>query len=199
MDETTLGLAAEPFFTTKPRGQGAGLGLSMAKGFAEQSGGGLSVASAPGRGTVVTLWLPQTEMAATPRAKPDTPGASGSTRRVLVVDDDPSVRQVIVLSLEDAGFVVIGAADGAAALAHLDSGAPVDAMVTDFAMPGMNGLELVGAAKARNPALPSFILTGHVGDIEVASAQTGPGSQFVLLQKPIPPVQLARMLVETLN
>jgi len=75
----------------------------------------------------------------------------------------------------------------------------VDAMVTDFAMPGMNGLELVRAAQARNPELPSFLLTGHVGDIEAAPGQSGPKGRFILLQKPIRPAQLARMLVETLN
>ena len=197
MDAATLNRAAEPFFTTKPMGEGTGLGLSMAKGFAEQSGGGLTMTSAPGRGTVVTLWLPQTEVPAAPREKPETPGVAGAARRVLVVDDDPSVRQVIALSLEDAGFVVTGAEDGAEALAHLDSGALVDAMVTDFAMPGMNGLELVRAAKARYPGLPSFILTGHVGDIETAPTRTGP--RVVLLQKPIQPLILARMLVETLH
>ena len=199
MDAATLARAAEPFFTTKPKGQGTGLGLSMAKGFAEQSGGGLAVTSDPRRGTVVTLWLPQTDMAAAPRPQAETAGEAGDTRHVLVVDDDPLVREVLVLSLEDAGFAVAGAANGAEALAHIDSGAPVDAMVTDFAMPGMNGLELVRAAQARNPELPSFLLTGHVGDIEAAPGQSGPKGRFILLQKPIRPAQLARMLVETLN
>jgi signal transduction histidine kinase/CheY-like chemotaxis protein len=198
MDKATLDRAVEPFFTTKPRGQGTGLGLSMARGFAEQSGGGLAVTSEPHRGTVVTLWLPQTQAAI---ALPPEAGVTvmDGTRRVLMVDDDPSVREVMMLSLEDAGFVVVGAENGADALAHIDSGARVDAMVTDFAMPGMNGLELIRAAQARSPELSSFLLTGHVGDIEATHGQLSPRGRFTLLQKPIRPAQLARMLTETLS
>jgi CheY-like chemotaxis protein len=123
----------------------------------------------------------------------------GDRRHVLVVDDDQLVREVLMLSLEDAGFVVVGAESGAEALAHINSGASVDAMVTDFAMPGMDGIELVRAAQVRNPKLPSFLLTGHVGDIEASSGQRGPKARFTLLQKPIRPAQLARILAEALN
>jgi CheY-like chemotaxis protein len=199
MDAATLDRAVEPFFTTKPRGQGTGLGLSMAKGFAEQSGGGLAVASEPGQGTVVALWLPQTEKPAARRPTAEVTVGTGDTRHILVVDDDPSVREVILMSLVDAGFAVVGAETGEAALEHIDSGAPVDAMVTDFAMPGMNGVELVRAAHARHPDLPSFLLTGHVGDIEPAPGHGGTTGRFILLQKPIRPAQLARMLSDTLN
>ncbi|HEY4042058.1 MAG TPA: ATP-binding protein [Rhodopila sp.] len=199
MDAATLTRAAEPFFTTKPKSQGTGLGLSMAKGFAEQSGGGLAITSEPHRGTVVTLWLPRTDMVATPRSQPEATVRSDNARHILVVDDDPSVREVLTLSLEDAGFIVVGAENGAEALAHIGSGAPVDAMVSDFAMPGMNGLELIRAAQARNPSLPSFLLTGHVGDIEAAPGQGGPNVRFTLLQKPIRPAHLAGLLTDTLN
>jgi signal transduction histidine kinase len=199
MDAATLSRAVEPFFTTKPEGRGTGLGLAMAKGFAEQSGGGLDIVSEPGRGTLVTLWLPQTEMAAAPAAVGEVAWRPGYLRHVLVVDDDPSVLDVLVLSLEDAGFAVVGADSGADALAHMDSGASVDAMVTDFRMPGMNGLELIGAAQARNPGLPSFILTGHVGDFKSLPKQNGRKPRFTLLQKPIRPGEIARLLAETLN
>ena len=200
MDRVTLDRAAEPFFTTKPRGQGTGLGLSMARGFAEQSGGGLAIMSEAHRGTVVTLWLPQTEIAAASRPQAELPvTALRDARHVLMVDDDPLVREVMVQLLEDAGFAVVGAENGADALAHIDSGAPVDAMVTDFQMPGMNGLELIRASQARNPGLPSFLLTGHVGDIEAASNQTRSKARFTLLQKPIRPAELSRMLAEALN
>jgi signal transduction histidine kinase len=199
MDPATLDHAVEPFFTTKPIGKGTGLGLSMAKGFAEQSGGGLAISSAPDRGTTVTLWLPKTEMAATSRPQLEvTPGLQGS-RHLLVVEHDPYVREVIMLALEDAKFVVVGADSGASALAHISSGALVDAMVTDFAMPDMAGTELVRAALLLNPKLISFVLTGHVGDIDLVSGQSDPSGQFMLLQKPIQSAQLARMLAERLN
>jgi CheY-like chemotaxis protein len=116
-----------------------------------------------------------------------------------MVDDDRLVREVMVQLLEDAGFVVTGAENGADALAYIDGGAPVDAMVTDFQMPGMNGLELIRASQARHPDLPSFLLTGHVGDIEAASNQTRSKARFTLLQKPIRPAELCRMLAEALH
>jgi signal transduction histidine kinase/CheY-like chemotaxis protein len=199
MDPDTLDRAAEPFFTTKPQGKGTGLGLSMAKGFAEQSGGRMAIVSAPDRGTEVTLWLPEIEMAAVPQPQPDTELVLSDMRHVLVVDNEKPVRDVIMLTLKDAGFFVVGVENGAEALAHIDSGAPVDAMVTDFAMPGMNGIELVRAARVRNPELPSFLLTGHVGDIEAAAGHSGLNCGFIVLQKPIRPDQLARMVAATLN
>ncbi len=200
MDKVTLDRADAPFFTTKPRGQGTGLGLSMAKGFAEQSGGGLAITSEVHRGTVVELWLPQTEIEAASRPQTALPAAGlRAVRHVLMVDDDRPVREVMVHLLRDAGFAVIEAENGADALAYIDSGAPVDAMVTDFQMPGMNGLELIRASQARNPDLPSFLLTGHVGDIETASNQTRSKARFTLLQKPIRPAELCRMLTEALS
>jgi CheY-like chemotaxis protein len=200
MDRVTLDRAAEPFFTTKPRGQGTGLGLAMARGFAEQSGGGLAITSEVHRGTVVELWLPQAEIVAASRPPAKLPvSASREVRHVLMVDDDPMVLEVMVQLLEDDGFEVTGAENGADALTHIDSGAQVDAMVTDFQMPGMNGLELIHASQARNPDLPSFLLTGHVGDIETASSQTRSNARFTLLQKPIRPTELCRMLAEALN
>ena len=200
MDRVTLDRSAEPFFTTKPRGQGTGLGLSMARGFAEQSGGGLAITSEVHRGTVVELWLPQTQIEAASRPQAELPvTALRDARHVLMVDDDPMVREVMVQLLEDAGFAVMGAESGVDALAHIDSGAPVDAMVTDFQMPGMNGLELIRASQVRHPDLPSFLLTGHVGDIEAASNQTRSKARFTLLQKPIRPTELSRMIDEALH
>jgi len=195
MDVATLARAAEPFFTTKPMGKGTGLGLSMAKGFAEQSGGALMIASEPRRGTVVTLWLPQTDN----KARREAAEHAGNGRHVLVVDDDQLGRDAIVRSLQEAGFVAVGAENGAEALEHIDSGARVDAMVTDFAMPGMNGLELVRAMQARTPALRSFLLTGHVGDLDAALGQRDLKGRFTLLRKPIRPSQLARVLAEAFD
>jgi len=153
------------------------------------------IASEPRRGTVVTLWLPQTDN----KARREAAEHAGNGRHVLVVDDDQLGRDAIVRSLQEAGFVAVGAENGAEALEHIDSGARVDAMVTDFAMPGMNGLELVRAMQARTPALRSFLLTGHVGDLDAALGQRDLKGRFTLLRKPIRPSQLARVLAEAFD
>jgi signal transduction histidine kinase/CheY-like chemotaxis protein len=193
-----LARVAEPFFTTKPRGKGTGLGLSMAKTFAEESGGGLEIESEPGRGTTVTLWLPEAEppvpaepAAGAPRAEPGAPG-----RRVLVVDDDEQVRDVLMTTLQDAGFVTLGAENGPRALAYLDGGLGLDALVTDFSMPGMNGLDLIHEAHARRPGLPSILLTGYVGDVPAEAFKGFQDKRFVLLHKPAPPARVAEQLAE---
>ena len=199
MDAATLERAVEPFFTTKPQGKGTGLGLSMAKGFAEQSGGRLSIESEPGRGAVVTLWLPQTEQAAVRLPEVAVRIRIGGRRHVLLVDDDAAVRDVLRVTLAEAGFLVAGAENGAMALAHMQSGAPVDAVVTDFAMSGMNGLDLLRTVQAANPDLPSFMLTGHAGDLEAALRDSGLTGRFTLLRKPIRPAQLATAVAATLS
>jgi PAS domain S-box-containing protein len=195
MDAATRHRMFEPFFTTKPRDRGTGLGLSMAKGFAEQSGGALAIDSAPGEGTCVTLWLPLADEPAAP------PGGAtglersaagpGQRRCVLVVDDEPTVRETLAIALDDAGFAVLTAADGAEALSVLDGGESVDALVTDLAMPGIGGLALIRAARERRPGLPSVLMTGYAGDgaqLAVGGALDG---AFTLLRKPVPPGQLA--------
>ena len=205
MDAATLARATEPFFTTKPKGKGTGLGLSMAKGFAEQSGGAFAITSQPGLGTTVTLWLPQTDapLAVTPgrAAVPARPPDSMGRRHVLVVDDDDAVRETLTLSLADAGFVVAGAEDGPAALEYIDSGAMMDVLVTDFSMPGINGIELIRAAQDRRPGLPAILLTGHVGDVAAwhsDEAQDRQFTPFTLLQKPIQSAHLAEHIAAAL-
>jgi signal transduction histidine kinase len=201
MDPATLARAADPFFTTKPKGKGTGLGLSMAKGFAEQSGGGFEITSAPGRGSTVRLWLPLEEAAAaTPEAVPGTYAepARTSGHRVLVVDDDELVRDMLMASLQDAGFAVVGAESGERALAELDRDAGIDALVTDLSMPGMSGWDLLRAVEARRPSLPAIMLTGHVGDVG-ADAAHPPPDRFLLLQKPVPPTQLAGRLTALIS
>ncbi|HEY0649304.1 ATP-binding protein [Phenylobacterium sp.] len=201
IDPADLARVVEPFFTTKPRGKGTGLGLSMAKGFAEQSGGALSVESEPGRGTTVTLWIPQADASLKP---PDTvsrqdvrcPALDGDGRRVLVVDDDEQVRDGLMSSLQDAGFATIGAEDAAAALGQLDRGAQVDALVTDFAMPGLNGLDLIHEVHARRPGLPAILLTGDLQDLAPGAFTRLNGEPFSLLRKPTPPTRVAEQLAE---
>jgi signal transduction histidine kinase len=199
MDAATLARAAEPFFTTKPKGKGTGLGLSMAKGFAEQSGGAFAIASAPGAGCTVTLWLPQAEAPAKEIA-PETAVAVArpDRNRVLVVDDDDLVREMLMASLEDAGFLAVGADSAGRALSHFDGPVTVDALITDLSMPGMSGWDLVRQVQTRRNDLPTIMLTGHVGDLASELGDVPRSERFLLLQKPVSPAQLAKRLATLL-
>ena len=200
IDADTLAHVCEPFFTTKAIGIGTGLGLPMAKGFAEQSGGALDVASGPGRGTTVTVWLPAAAVGlnsgvAAPRAAPMPRGAGGAAAsitgesetyfRVLLVDDEDLVREMLVEHLEDAGFSVVSVASGAEALAVLASAEVVDALVTDLAMPGIDGLAVIRAAQERRPGLPTVLLTGYAGDGAALAVGGAISGAFSLLRKPV--------------
>jgi PAS domain S-box-containing protein len=198
MDRTTLAHAGEPFFTTKEPGAGTGLGLPMAKGFIEQSGGTLRIESSLGKGTTITLWLPAAETnraraaakdAAGIAAKPDRPATAA--RRVLLVDDENVVREVLAEQLEDAGYSVLVAASGTEALALLAAGEAVDALVTDLTMPGMGGLEVIRAAQQRHPGLPAVLLTGYAGDGAALAVGGAISGSFSLLRKPVSGVHLA--------
>ncbi|WP_161600805.1 hybrid sensor histidine kinase/response regulator [Teichococcus oryzae] len=194
MDAATLAQAMEPFFTTKPKGKGTGLGLAMAKGFAEQSGGALAIRSQPGEGTVVLLWLP---VAPAPGAADDAaphPLARASGH-ILLVDDEAQVREVLSLALREQGYAVFEAADGPAAVVHLESDAPCDALVSDLAMPGMDGLAVLRAARQRRPGLPALLITGYAGDAaDRALGEAAEAGPLLLLHKPVDPEDLAERL-----
>jgi PAS domain S-box-containing protein len=196
MDALTLARASEPFFTTKGVGVGTGLGLPMVRGFAEQSGGALCIDSSPGRGTTVTLWLPESlpVAPAVPAAPVPAPavrfGDPTGLGLVLVVDDEDLVREMITEHLEDVGYRVLTAANGSEALALLAAGEAVDVLVTDLSMPGLDGLAVIRAAQERRPGLPAVLLTGYAGDgaaLAVGGIVTG---SFSLLRKPVRGVQL---------
>ena len=163
MDAPTLARATEPFFTTKGVGRGSGLGLSMVQGLAQQSGGGLSLESRPGEGTVAALWLPCAELGAVPEAPPPPRATPGTTppRRVLVVDDDPLVAAGTAMMLEDMGHHVTTAASAREALALIDHEGLPDIVVTDHAMPGMTGLEFAEWLRRAHPGLPVVLATGY--------------------------------------
>jgi CheY-like chemotaxis protein len=168
--------------------------VTMAKGFADQSGGALSIRSSPGHGTTVTLWLPEADLetqdlfAPLLRAESSTeaPGGRGRPLRVLVVDDEAMVRDVLAGQLEDAGFDVLLAEDGAGALGLIAAGDAVDILVTDLSMPGMNGLAVIREAQQRRPGLPAILLTGYAGDGAALAAGASLSGAFLLLRKPIP-------------
>jgi len=195
MDAATLARAAEPFFTTKGHGDGTGLGLSMAKGFAEQSGGALALASAPGQGTTITLWLPAAAadtLALVPvhDALADSAPGGAARQRVMLVDDQDSVREILAAQLNDAGFEVVPAAGGAQAIALLGDGFCVDALVTDLSMPQVDGLAVIKAAQQRQPRLPAILLTGYAGDDAALAVSGAISGTFSLLRKPVEDSQL---------
>ncbi|WP_088182028.1 hybrid sensor histidine kinase/response regulator [Sphingobium sp. Z007] len=194
MDIATLERAREPFFTTKGVGKGTGLGLSMVHGFAQQCGGSLTIASEPGIGTNVSLWLPMTEADADARHiamvveemhDPDTPLV------ILAVDDDDLVLMNTAGMLEDLGHTVFQASSGTDALRLLERGS-VDLVVTDHAMPGMTGAQLADAIEQMQPGLPVVIVTGF--------AELPPhATQRLRLDKPFKQAELARIVATAMR
>lgn len=164
MDGKTLTRALEPFFTTKGAGKGTGLGLSMVLGTAEQLGGSLNLASAPGKGTTAILWLPASESEAT-AVSDDAPSylaaEASKALRILAVDDDALILMNTVALLEDLGHVVVEASSGREALARLEEGRGFDLIITDHAMPQMTGGQLITEVSKRWPNLPIILATGY--------------------------------------
>ena len=193
MDEATLLRASEPFFTTKPAGQGTGLGLAMARGFAEQSGGAFAISSLPAEGARICLWFPQaTAMVAAADAAPEAVLPTGSARRVLLVDDDPMVRAIMFQQLEALGFIVTEASDGLDALDRIDRGEDPALLVTDYSMPGMNGLLLIEEARRRHPHLQALLLTGFADDAVRQRLEGGGDAATKVLNKPVTDLDLRR-------
>ncbi|MDX9668876.1 MULTISPECIES: PAS domain-containing sensor histidine kinase [unclassified Pseudomonas] len=156
--------AFDPFFTTKPIGQGTGLGLSMIYGFAQQSGGHVSLDSLPDQGTCVRLYLPRLNL-----LEPEQPivetlstaPAARSGETVVVVEDDPAVRMLVLDLLKELGYLAHEAADASAALPLLESDLRVDLLVTDVGLPGMNGRQLAEIARQHRPGLKVLFMTGY--------------------------------------
>jgi PAS domain S-box-containing protein len=183
MDPVTAAAAIEPFFSTKGHAS-CGLGLSMAHGFAAQSGGELRIASRPGTGTRIELCLPPAP-ATEPEAEPPARQA-GAAGRILLVDDTADVLVTTRAFLARAGFDVLQAESGDAALALLAAGERIDALVCDYAMPGLNGADLILEARQMLPGLPAVLITGYAG-----IAAGSPGEAAVpVLHKPIKRTQL---------
>jgi signal transduction histidine kinase len=160
MDAATRSRAVEPFFTTKGVGKGTGLGLSMVQGMAEQFGGQLVIRSEPGEGTTIEIWLEvANEAAAEAPVRPGEPGKVGALR-VLAVDDDAIVLLNTVTMLEDLGHAVTETHSGSEALAAL-AASDFDLLLSDFAMPGMNGGELIRQAREVQPTIRAAIVSGY--------------------------------------
>jgi CheY-like chemotaxis protein len=159
MDAATLKRAIEPFYTTKEVGRGTGLGLSMVHGMAAQSGGALLMSSQPGKGTTAEIWLPA-GVAPAAMERACEPVVDEIVGRLLLVDDDDLVRMATADMLRDHGHRVSEARSAAEALRILRETPAIDAVVTDFAMPGRTGADLVIAARELRPGLPILLITG---------------------------------------
>jgi hypothetical protein len=173
--------AFDPFFTTKPIGQGTGLGLSMIYGFARQSNGHVLIESKPGAGTSVRLYLPRHHGdAAVERTAPPVAGdlaATGET--ILVVEDEPVVRGVIVEMLQDQGYRTLQAVDGPSGLRILRLGERIDLLVTDVGLPGMNGRQLADQARETRPDLKILFITGYAENVAIAGGFLQPGMEMI--------------------
>ena len=192
MNEETLARAVEPFFTTKGIGKGTGLGLSMIHGFAIQSGGRLRLTSAPGMGTVAELWLPisRSEAAAQPRT--ELPASPERRVKILIVDDDVLVRNALCAMLEDLGHTVLVAASALQALQRLESEPSIEIVLTDYAMPIVDGVELANRIRIRWPNLPVMLMSGNL-----KPARSGL-EDFAYLLKPFSQEQLQASLARLL-
>jgi PAS domain S-box-containing protein len=186
--DTGTGMSAEvaarafdPFFTTKPIGQGTGLGLSMIYGFARQSNGHATIDSKLGQGTSVKLFLPRhrgdvaAEQAAAVRAAEH--AATGET--VLVVEDEPVVRAVIVEMLEEQGYRTLEAVDGPSGLRILRTDARIDLLVTDVGLPGINGRQVADQARETRPGLKILFITGYAESVAMADGFLQPGMEMI--------------------
>ncbi|SDG22366.1 hybrid sensor histidine kinase/response regulator [Phytopseudomonas seleniipraecipitans] len=194
MSEAVLAKAFEPFFTTKEIGKGSGLGLAQVFGFAKQSGGGARILTEIGVGTTVKVYLPGLRDVIKPldeiSSQPQRNAEHGAQRTILLVDDDPHVREVTALTLDALGYQVREADSGAQALTKLDD--QVDLLLADFAMPGMNGAELAQVARSRYPELPVVFVTGYaeLGGLDA--------DETFIVQKPYRREELAEKLQHAL-
>ncbi|RYY27935.1 MAG: response regulator [Sphingomonadales bacterium] len=180
MDEATMRRAMEPFFTTKPVGKGTGLGLAQIYGSARQAGGTVRIESKAGEGTTVRVLLPCTDRVPVPaQIVSEAIAGTGSAVKVLLVDDDHDLREVLASALEAHGHVVTQAVDGLAALLALKAGVP-DVAVIDFAMPGMNGAELARRIGKKWPGLPILFASGFADTDAIAAI----GGEAKILSKP---------------
>jgi signal transduction histidine kinase/CheY-like chemotaxis protein len=188
MNPETLAKAVEPFFSTKAVGKGTGLGLSMVFGLAEQSGGALRLESTLGEGTTVSLWLPAASGAATPTEASVEATLTTAPIMILLVDDDPLIAASTVALLEDLGHSVVQASSAEQALELLATDLQPDLMITDYAMPGMTGLQLGREVQRALPKLPVLLATGFA-DLENAESVELPR-----LAKPYTQDQLAAQI-----
>ena len=195
MDAATRARAFEPFFTTKPVGQGTGLGLSTAYGIVKQSGGYLWLYSEPGQGTSVKVYLPQASDQVSPTSHPVVaPRGQGET--ILVVEDEEAVRTLVHRTLQDAGYHVLVASDGRAAL-ELILSAEINLILCDVVLPEMSGHELGRRVGAIRPDTPILYMSGYPGLEVVERGLISPDAPFI--EKPFTAEELAKSVRRVLT
>jgi CheY-like chemotaxis protein len=198
MDAVTRSRAMEPFFTTKPEGEGTGLGLALVYGVVDGLGGRLSIESAIGLGTIVEVALPAADgLPDDPEEIDDEPAVVHNAERVLVVEDRDVVRELTRDVLESAGFDVVAVAGGREALEEVAGGEPCALLLTDVVMPEMSGPELAVKLRAKRPSLPVLYMSGYTDDVLSAHELSQAATAF--LRKPFGNAELitaARTLLD---
>jgi PAS domain S-box-containing protein len=192
--------AFDPFYTTKPLGQGTGLGLSMIHGFVRQSGGQVRIYSELGLGTTMCLYLPRFagDVAEDARADTEEPLEPGHGETVVVIDDEVAIRMLISDVLEEAGYRVLEAADGASGLKILQSDSRVDLLITDVGLPGgFNGRQVADAARQARPDLKVLFVTGYADNAVIGNGHLDPGMQVIT--KPFPMTAFALRVREIIE
>ena len=189
----------EPFFTTKPIGQGTGLGLSMIYGFAKQSGGHVRMHSQLGQGTEVSLYLPRqpsTDAQETMDARAPVGSLQAEGETILVVEDDAAVRMIILDELNELGYTTLEAVDGPTALPILQSAHKIDLLISDVGLPGMNGRQIAEIGRQHRPGLPVLFMTGYAQSAAARSEFLAPGMEMIA--KPFAMDELAAKIREML-
>ena len=193
--------AFEPFFTTKEVGEGSGLGLSMVYGFLKQSRGHISLDSQAGKGTTITLYLPRTrelKKTAEPAATRERKNMPRGHETILVVEDEPSVRAVVVQLLKNLGYTVIDAEDGIEALERLDEAGDIDMLFTDIVLPGgMTGKDVATEVLKRQPAARLLYTSGFAATAMDEGGRVAEDGEF--LSKPYPMKALANRIRDILD
>jgi PAS domain S-box-containing protein len=188
----------EPFYTTKPEGQGTGLGLSMVYGFVKQSGGHIKIYSEVGEGTTVRIYLPRARQPEDVETDIDTGPITGGSETVLVVEDDEDVRGTVVDLLSELGYRVLRAKEAQSALAIVESGVPIDLLFTDVVMPGPLGSpELARKARERLPNIAVLFTSGYTDNAIVHGGRLDDGVD--LLSKPYSREAMARKIRSVLR
>lgn len=191
MDAPTMARIFEPFFTTKERGRGTGLGLSSVYGIVKQSGGHITIYSQPGIGSTFKVFFPASSAAAVPcRPANEEEEMPGGSETVLLCEDDESVRRLSMDILSSKGYNIITAASGMDAMELAENSGPLDLLITDVVMPGMNGKMLAERLKKNIPELKVLFISGYTDDVIVHHGILDPG--FELLMKPFTRAELLR-------